>query len=85
MSRSTLMLSLGDSTTVHDAVLTPSRSSEEVKQEEIPAGKNREGDEIIAVEEEKPGVELEYPDGGWRAWGVIFGVSRFLPVDTSRN
>jgi hypothetical protein len=68
------MLSLGDSTTLHDVVLTPSRSSEEVKLGRTPAGKEKEGD---TVEEEKPGVDLEYPDGGWRAWGVVVGVSRF--------
>jgi hypothetical protein len=72
------MLSLGDSTTVHDAVLTPSRSSEEVKPKEASVVKEKDDDKFTAVEEEKLGVELEYPDGGWRAWGVVVGVSRFL-------
>jgi hypothetical protein len=76
MSSSTL--SPSDSTTLHNAVLTPPRSSKEEKTMRAPAGKEREGDEFTTVEEENSGVDLEYPDGGWRAWGVVVGVSKFL-------
>jgi len=31
-----------------------------------------------AVEEDRWRVSVEYPDGGWRAWSVVFGVMHFL-------
>jgi hypothetical protein len=82
MSSSVAILS--DITTMQDAVSTHLHSSEEEKSTRPLADKEGEGDEFTAVEVEDPDVDLEYPDGGWRAWGVVVGVSRFLPVDLMR-
>ena len=30
------------------------------------------------VKADSSNVELAFPDGGWRAWGVVFGASHFL-------
>jgi hypothetical protein len=79
MSSSTVIPT--DSTTLHDVVQTLSRSSEEKKSARTPTGTEREGDEFIAVEAEDPDLHLEYPDGGWQAWGVVVGVGWFLSVD----
>jgi hypothetical protein len=70
MSSSTAVPS--DSTTLH---VIP-HSSEE-KSTISAASKEMGGDEVTAVKEEGSNVDLEYPDGGWQAWGVVVGVSWF--------
>lgn len=60
---------------------TPPRSDEE-KPTRTPIGKERV---FTAVEEKNSVVDLEYPDGGWRAWGVVVGTSWFLPVVPIRD
>jgi len=69
-----------DSTTLDDAIPTLPHSSEE-KSTETPS-KEMGVDEFTAVEEGSA-VDLEYPDGGWQAWGVVVGVSGFLLVDST--
>jgi hypothetical protein len=41
-------------------------------------GEGEKDIEVTAVEEGIPAVDLECLDGGWRAWGVVIGVSGFL-------
>jgi hypothetical protein len=68
-------------TTMQDAVPTLLHSSEEEKSTRLPGDKEGEDDELAAIEVVDPDVDLESPDGGWRAWGVVFGVSWFPTVD----
>jgi hypothetical protein len=74
-----------DSTTLHDAVPALPLPSDEEKSPRTPVSKEGESDEFTVVEEEDPDVDLDYPDGGWRAWGVVVGVSSFLPGDPMRS
>lgn len=71
-----------DSTTLHDAIQALPRSSEEEKSTRTAADRETEGDDFIDIVDSD--ADLEYPDGGWRAWGVVFGVSRFPLVDPMR-
>jgi hypothetical protein len=71
-------------TALQDTVPTLPHSPEEDKSTRTPADKEGEDGRFTAIEEEDPDVGLAYPDGGWRAWGVVVGVSRFPPVDGMR-
>jgi hypothetical protein len=71
-SSSNASVTLGDrelNENAPNASSSPKRSLESTKAKHL-----EKGDDLVSTVEDV--VEPDFPDGGWRAWSVVFGVSK---------